>query len=102
MLVVIPIARSLFDISGQPNKGHENKSQLVHTVCNNISEAWTDTHKNFDLIVFDAMSVLHTLRKTEAIKDFHDLAIFLLSRLRASQTLLLCSLSPLMHISHLH
>ena len=68
------IARSLFDISGQPNKGYENKSQLVHTVCSNISEAWTATHKNCDLVVLDAMSVLHTLRKTEAIKDFHALA----------------------------
>ena len=81
MLVAIPIARSLFDISGQPNKGYENKSQLVHTVCSNISEAWTDTHKNFDLVVFDAMSVLHTLRKTEAIKYFHDLAYLFIEQI---------------------
>ena len=77
------IARSLFDISGQPNKGYENKSQLVHTVCNNINEAWTDIRKNFDLVVFDAMSVLHTLRKTAAIKDFHDLTYLFIEQIES-------------------
>ena len=88
------IARSLFDISGQPNKGYENKSQLVHTVCSNICEAWTATHKNCDLVVLDAMSVLHTLWKTEAIKDFHALAYLFIEQIDSQS-----NLAPMLIIS---
>ena len=36
------IPRSFFNIAGEPNDGGENKSQMVHVICDGIFGAWID------------------------------------------------------------
>ena len=65
---------SFFDIGGNPNDGGQNKSELVHSICKTVPEAWNDPIPEVDIVVFDAMSELNRLKKTGDIKKFKYIA----------------------------